>query len=89
MAVLVKFVEPELMKAVGDALGLANIMEVTIRSRWDDLVTIEVKVPMEKDLERKVAETIRRYTLVPLDSGEQSPAPTADTLTPAPFDPTP
>jgi hypothetical protein len=80
--------EVELLKAVGDALGLANIMEVTIRSRWDDLVTIEVKVPMEKDLDGKVAEVLRRYTLVPLDTGKP-PTPTADTLAPAPFDPTP
>jgi hypothetical protein len=85
---LIEPIESELMKAVGDALGLANIMEVTIRSRWDDLVTIEVKVPMEKDLDGKVAEVLRRYTLVPLDPDEP-PAPTADTLAPAPFDPTP
>jgi hypothetical protein len=81
--------ETELLKAVGDALGLKNILEVTIRSRWDDLVTVEVRIPMERDLDEKVAQALRRYRLVPFDPVEEAPAPTADTLTPAPFDPTP
>jgi hypothetical protein len=85
---LIEPIESELMKAVGDALGLKNILEVTIRSRWDDLITIEVRIPMENDLDKKVAEVLRRYTLVPLNHGEPT-APTADTFTPAPFDPTP
>jgi hypothetical protein len=81
--------ETELLKAVGDALGLKNILEVTIRSRWDDLVTVEVRIPIEKDLDGKVAGILRRYRLVPFDPTEEVPAPTADTLAPAPFDPTP
>jgi high-affinity K+ transport system ATPase subunit B len=78
----------QFLDEVAIALGLKarDIIELTIRSRWDDLATIEIKAVMVEDQDKKVAEVLRRYRLVPI---EEVPAPTADTLTPAPFDPTP
>jgi hypothetical protein len=84
-SVPIKFVEE-----IKEALGLnADIIGVTIRSHPRDLVTAEVVIPMVEDQDKKVAEVLRRYRLVPLNSDEQPPAPTADTLAPAPFDSTP
>jgi hypothetical protein len=83
-SVPIKFVEE-----IKEALGLnVDIIGVTIRSHPRDLVTAEVVIPMVEDQDKKVAEVLKRYRLVPLDPDE-APAPTADTLTPAPFDPTP
>jgi hypothetical protein len=89
----IKFVE-EIKKALG--LNV-DIIGVTIRSHPRDLVTAEVVIPMVEDQDKKVAEVLRRYRLVPIEGyrlvnlgpGDEVPAPTADTLTPAPFDPTP
>jgi hypothetical protein len=84
-SVPIKFVEE-----IKEALGLnVDIIGVTIRSHPRDLVTAEVVIPMVEDQDKKVAEVLRRYRLVNLGPGDEAPAPTADTLTPAPFDPTP
>jgi hypothetical protein len=80
----------EFVEEIKEALGLkVDIIGVIIRSLPRDLVTVEIMIPMEQTQDRKVTNVLRRYKLVPLDPGEKVPTPTADTLTPAPFDPTP
>jgi hypothetical protein len=71
----VVFASPaQFLDEVAAALGLKarDILEVTIRSRWDDIVRIEVETAMVEDQDKKVAEVLRRYTLVPLDEPGKS-----------------
>jgi hypothetical protein len=87
----VVFAHPvEFLDAIRKALGLnVDISGLTIRSSWDEIAIVEVKIPIQEDQATQLAEVLRRYTLVPIDPDGEVPAPTADTLTPAPFDPTP
>jgi hypothetical protein len=74
MAVLVKQTDDaEFVKAIKEALGLnADIIGVTIRSNPCDLITAEVVIPIELDQDRKVAEVLRRYRLIPIDDPGKS-----------------
>jgi hypothetical protein len=74
MAVVIKSEPIKFIEAIKDALGLeAEILDVTIKAPWHDIVTVELKIAMERGLQDEmIAKELRRYKLVPLDEPEKS-----------------